>query len=386
VTEVAPPAGVQGPRCLAFYLPQFHPIPENDDTWGKGFTEWRNVATARPRFRGHYQPHLPGELGFYDLRLPEARLAQAELAREAGLDGFIYWHYWFGGRRLLERPLDEVVRLGEPDFGFCVSWANHDWLRRWTGRDKEVIVKQEYSPEDDLRHIRALRPVLTDERYVTLGGSPVVLVYKDLPDPVATTDVWRAEAQSWGLKGLYLIALETSPEAEGDPYPRGFDATLPLEPQWWNLPASTAGFRARRRFWRALGRRYPSVLPYGSVAHDAVGRIEQAVDLDYPRWPEVTTGFDNSPRYVGERPPLVLHGATPEKYAEWLAAALRASHTTAGRFSTDGSGGLVAINAWNEWGEGMHLEPDLRHGRAFVDATRRTIDDFAKTVAPALTT
>ena len=382
MTDEVQPAAPLRPTCLAFYLPQFHPIPENDLWWGKGFTEWRNVAKARPLFRGHYQPHLPEELGFYDLRLPEARRAQAALAREAGLDGFIYWHYWFSGRRLLELPLDEVVRLGEPDFGFCICWANHHWLRRWYGRDNEVIMRQDHSLDDDLRHIRALRPVLTDERYVTYLGKPVIFVYKRPPDPAATADIWRAEAECWGLNGLYLVLLETSPEARADPRGSGFDATLPLEPQWWNLPSRTAGARARARFWRALGHRYPSVHRYDAVAGAAIGRIEECVGLDWPRWPEVTVGFDNTPRYAGHRTPLVLHDATPETYGRWLGAALRASCEVSRR-QGDGGGGLVAVNAWNEWGEGMHLEPDLRHGRAYVDVTRRVIDDFARSITPA---
>jgi lipopolysaccharide biosynthesis protein len=373
------PVAARRPKCLAFYLPQFHPVAENDAWWGKGYTEWHNVAKARPLFRGHYQPHLPAELGFYDLRLPEARRAQAELAQEAGLDGFIYWHYWFGGRRLLERPLDEVVRLGEPDFGFCVCWANHDWVRRWAGGDNQVIIKQEYSPEDDLRHIRALRPMLTDHRYVTYLDRPVVVVYKGLPDPVATTDLWRTEAASWGLSGLYLLLLETSPESQQDPLASGFDGTVPLEPQWWNLPRRTPALRARTKFWRRLGRTFPSVLTYDSVAEAAIGRIGESMSLDYPRWPEVTVGYDNSPRYAGSRSPLVLHQVTPEKYGRWLRAALVASDRVSRRFTPD-AGGIVAVNAWNEWGEGMHLEPDLRHGRAFLDVTRRTIDDFARSL------
>jgi lipopolysaccharide biosynthesis protein len=143
-------------RALCFHLPQFHPVPENDEWWGKGFTEWRNVVKARPQFKGHYQPHLPADLGFYDLRVPEVRLAQAELARSAGIEGFCYYHYWFNGRRILERPVDEIVSSGQPAFPFCLCWANENWTRRWDGHDQHVLLEQRYSPEDDVAHVQAL--------------------------------------------------------------------------------------------------------------------------------------------------------------------------------------------------------------------------------------
>ena len=160
-------------RAIAFYLPQFHPIPENDAWWGKGFTEWTNVAKARPLFRGHYQPHLPADLGFYDLRLPETREAQAELAREHGISGFCYYHYWFHGRRLLERPFQEVLESGRPKFPFCLCWANEPWSRRWLGEEQDILIAQTYSREDDEAHSEYLSSVFSDERYITVGNRPV---------------------------------------------------------------------------------------------------------------------------------------------------------------------------------------------------------------------
>ena len=188
------PNASEHPKALAFYLPQYHPIPENDEWWGKGFTEWANVTKARPLFPGHYQPHLPGELGYYDLRVPEVREAQAELARTHGISGFVYYHYWFHGRRLLERPFDEVLASGSPDFPFALCWANEEWTRNWDAQTGRVLMPQQFSEKDDLDHLRWLAKAFADDRYIKIDGRPLMLVYRPmlLPDPKRTTDLWRA--------------------------------------------------------------------------------------------------------------------------------------------------------------------------------------------------
>src|ERR1700682_5554230 len=182
-------------KLISMYLPQFHPIPENDEWWGTGFTEWANVTKARPKYRKHYQPHLPSDLGFYDLRLSETREAQAELAKRYGIHGFCYYHYWFNGKRLLERPFTEVLASGNPDFPFCLCWANENWTRRWDGREQETLLRQRYSPEDDRAHIRALLPAFEDARYIRVEGKPFFVVYRTghMPDPRRTAEIWREE-------------------------------------------------------------------------------------------------------------------------------------------------------------------------------------------------
>ena len=196
-------------RAIAFYLPQFHPFRENDTWWGKGFTEWTNVSRAKPKFDGHHQPHLPTDLGFYDLRLPESRKDQADLARQYGIEGFCYWHYWFNGKRLLERPFNEVLKSREPDFPFCLAWANETWSRRWLGEPKDILIEQTYSDEDDLQHIRWLIGAFSDDRYIRINGKPVFLIYRpsDLPNPKKTTDLFRLECLKHGINEPFLIGV-----------------------------------------------------------------------------------------------------------------------------------------------------------------------------------
>lgn len=366
----------RNPRPIAFFLPQFHPIPENDRWWGEGFTEWTNVRRAKPRFRGHEQPRLPAdEIGFYDLRSPEAREKQADLARAHGIHAFCWYHYWFAGRRLLERPFGDVLSSGRPDFPFCLCWANESWTRAWEGRDDEVLVQQTYSEDDDRRHIEALLPALADPRYVRVRGRPLLLVYRasDLPDPRRTVDLWRASVRAAGLGDLYLAAVEAFDADRGLAPRAGFDAAVEFAPDW-----SCIGRGKRRgrlaRLARRLGlssRAYEEarVVDYDEVAARMLARPSPS----YLRFPGVSPSWDNSAR----RPDgFVLHGSTPQGYARWLEAAIL-------RFEPPHPDeDLVFVNAWNEWGEGAHLEPCRRHGRAYLEATHRALESVHRSPSP----
>jgi lipopolysaccharide biosynthesis protein len=355
-------------RLIAFYLPQFHPIPENDAWWGEGFTEWRNVARARPLFEGHYQPHIPADLGFYDLRLPEARRAQAELARAYGIYGFCYYHYWFHGRQLLERPFNEVFTTRQPDFPFCLCWANESWSRRWDGSENEVLVQQSYSAEDDARHIAPLLPYFKDPRYIKIGGRPLFLIYRvdALPNPAGTAQLWRRAADEAGLPGVYLCDVISSGVLDPEPTRFGLDAAVEFQPDWRNLPPlifQKQGGRVARLLHRGSPAT-PPVRSYPELVASTIGRPEP----DYKVLPCVTPAWDNSPR-IGNRG-IIFVDSTPDRYRRWLETAIERSTA---RFV--GEERLVFINAWNEWAEGNHLEPDLRWGRSYLEATCRALQD-----------
>lgn len=355
-------------RALAFYLPQYHPIPENDRWWGAGFTEWTNVVKGRPLYHGHEQPHLPADLGFYDLRLPEVRSAQAELARAAGLSGFVYYHYWFGGRRLLDRPFGEVLASGSPDFPFALCWANENWTRRWDGGSEEVLIGQQHSDADDEAHLDHLTPAFLDPRYIRVDDKPLFLVYRPglLPDAARTADLWRARAQANGVGDLFLVTVQAFPGDLGSPVASGFDAAVAWEPAWGRFGAPRTQ-SVLARVLRRLGKGEPGLRGTAIYAYDDVVEASMARGhADYLQFPCVTPSWDNSVRRTGGGA-AILHGSTPEKYAAWLAWAVRrARELPAGRQ-------LVFVNAWNEWAEGNHLEPDQRWGRAYLEATRRAL-------------
>ena len=351
-------------RVIAFYLPQYHPIHENDLWWGKGFTEWSNVTKARPLFPGHYQPHLPSELGFYDLRVPETREAQAALAREYGVYGFCYYHYWFSGKRLLERPFSEVLSSGKPDFPFCLCWANENWTRRWDGRENQVLIEQSHTPDNDHRFFKDLIPALRDERYIRVDGRPLLLVYRTelLPDPKRTAEIWREESIRAGLGDLYLCRAESF--AGADPREIGFDAAYEFPP----LNVSVSEIRPETLFSEEvspdprLTRFKGKMFPYDELVDVMCKRDAPA----YTRFRGAMVAWDNTARR-GHDAYVWLH-SSPELFERWISNCIE---DTRARMPEDER--IIFVNAWNEWAEGCHLEPDQRYGRFYLEALRRAL-------------
>lgn len=355
-------------RVIAIYLPQFHPFKENDEWWGKGFTEWTNVSKARPRFPGHYQPQLPADLGFYDLRVPEVREQQAEMAREAGIYGFCYYHYWFNGKLLMERPLREVLESGKPDFPFMICWANENWTRAWNGAEKQVLISQEYGPEDARNHIKWLMPYLKDPRYIRIAGKPVVAIYRTtkIPDLQEMLKIWRDEAAKEGLE-LYICRFESFAEAGEQYLVDGLDAAIDFQPTSryrvdFQKQATRFFFRAFD-IWNSILFRgiFPQIINYKKYVRFMETRRRPA----YKCFPCVTPGWDNSARK--KRGSFMFVGNTPQLYGRWL-------RDTLNRFDPwSEEENLVFINAWNEWAEGNHLEPDQKWGKAFLLQTKEAV-------------
>ena len=356
-------------RLLAVHLPQFHPIPENDAWWGPGFTEWTNVAKTRPWFPGHYQPHLPADLGFYDLRVREAHVQQAELAREYGIHGFIHYHYWFHGKQLLEGPVANMLSSGAPDFPFCVCWANESWTRSWTSTGHQLLIEQKYSAEDDLSHIRHLLPMFADPRYIKVDGKPVFFIYRAsrLPHAARTFEVWRNEAVKAGLPGLYIVRFEASGE-QGDPATFGADAAAEFQPDLRYLPKEFPEL-APLRVLRKLRLVPPPLRSLKMYRYAALA--QQALQRPLPSYKFyrcVTPGWDNTPRRAGgAKGAWLTVGNDPSLYGGWLEQVLR------DRKPLGKDEDFVLVNAWNEWAEGNHLEPCQRWGRAYLEATRRAL-------------
>jgi lipopolysaccharide biosynthesis protein len=343
-------------KLIAFYLPQFHPIPENDEWWGKGFTEWTNVTKAEPLFEGHYQPHLPADMGFYDLRVPEVMQEQALLAKAHGIDGFCYHYYWFSGKRLLERPLDAMLKDPAVDMPFCLCWANENWTRRWDGDNKKILIAQQYRPEDDAAFIDDLLPYFRDPRYIRLDGAPLLIVYapQHLPDTRRMTDAWRKHCRDLGVGEVHLCAALIHGNRSR---PEGFDSSVDFPPHNSGSPPANAGVRFTEEYEHSF---CGNVFHYEAVARHFLsqshpgGRHFRTV---FPSW-------DNTAR-TGVRANVVIN-ASPENYEIWLAESMQ----KAADELPDGKK-MVFINAWNEWAEGCHLEPDRRHGRAYLEATSR---------------
>ncbi len=343
---------------LAFYLPQFHPIPENDEWWGAGFTEWTNLAGARPLFRSHKRPDLPGELGFYDLRVPEVREHQAELAAAYGIAALCWWHYWFGGRRLLERPFDEVLSSGRPTLPFCLCWANQSWSGVWHGAPDRILIEQTYPPDDDAAHFAAVLPALSDPRYYKVAGRPLFGVFRpqELPDPKGFTARWRELASSAGLDGLYLVAVSESRDwgAQYETHVEdGFDAAVHVAFPFDRTVRARLRDKLRTRDERFGPGRYHYVHDLPANPRELRGVVHPCV---YPNW-------DNTPR-SGRRGSVVVD-ASPARFERHVRQAVQRA-----KLNPPGQQ-LVFVKSWNEWAEGNHLEPDLTVGRGWLEALRR---------------
>ncbi len=342
-------------KLIAFYLPQFHPIPENDVWWGRGFTEWANVSKAVPQFIGHYQPRLPGELGFYDLRIPDIQKRQIELARKYGIHGFAFYYYWFNGKRLLEKPLDLFLKSNE-NFPFCICWANENWTRRWDGQEDDILIAQQHSLESDRRFIEDVSSVLKDKRYIRINGRPLLIVYRAniLPNVLQTVDLWREYCQKHDIGDPYLVAAQTF--WFEDPHKVGFDAALEFPPH--NVAITDIRHKVKISNPNYKG----NIIDYKEI-------IEKTSSLTRPEYQLFRTVFpswDNEARKPGRGYTFAF--STPALYKEWLFQAARYTLQ-----EQDPEKRLLFINAWNEWGEGAYLEPDRKYGYAYLQATTDTL-------------
>ena len=347
-------------KLIAFYLPQFHQVRENDEFWGEGFTEWTNVRGAEPQFDMHYQPQAPSDLGFYDLRMPSVLERQAQLASEFGIYGFCFYYYWFAGRRVLERPLEVMLQSGRPQFPFCVCWANENWTRNWDGASEEVLIAQKYDEGFGERFISDVIPLMQDRRYIRASGKPMLLVYRVdlLPDVFRLTRKWRQMCMRAGLGPIHLCAVQSF--GIGDPREYGFDAAVEFPPHIKRSPLDRRTVPGLRADFEGYLEDYRAIVDYQI----------QLPPAKYPLFRGVMPAWDNTPRRRNKAR-IVVH-SSPELYERWLSAMVKQSVETA-------QDAFVFINAWNEWAEGAYLEPDQRLGRARLEATRRALGSVEST-------
>lgn len=364
-------------RAIAFYLPQFHPIPENDEWWGKGFTEWTNVTKARPLFKGHYQPRLPADLGFYDLRVPEVREAQAQLARENGIEGFCYWHYWFGnGKKILERPINEILASGQPDFPFCLAWANETWSGIWHGNPEKILIEQTYPGKQDyIDHFNYLLTAFKDSRYITVEGKPLFYIYAPdkIPNLLSFTTLFKDLAVKAGLKGLYIVA--NTADEHWDPAVYGCDAINPnkLGSLYKYLPSRKNYLLRKYRnqlLKPRIGSLYKKLLKRPVNIYDykeAIPFLISCQEKPYDIFPCVIPNWDNTARSGLNG--LVLKNSTPQLFKQHLKDALLSI------LNKPNEKKIIFIKSWNEWAEGNHLEPDLKFGTQYLKAIQKVLSD-----------
>ena len=348
-------------RFIAFYLPQFHPIPENDVWWGKGFTEWTNVAKAKPLFKNHIQPNIPADLGFYDLRLPETRIAQADIAYKHGIEGFCYWHYWFSGKRILERPFTEVLKSGKPDFPFCLAWANESWSGIWHGTPNKILIKQNYPGKQDyIDHAVSLLDAFADKRYIKVDNKPLFIIYKplEIPDISTFIEVFQETAIKHGLPGLYIC---------------GFTDSIIFDPKQYYLDAIIySGFNQIffKKFYVQKNKFFINKLknlflhklfdyPIRRYTYKIASKIWMNYPwFDYNYYPVVFPNWDNSPR-TGKKG-VIITESTPDLFRQHVQQAI---NRIADR---EAEKKIIFIKSWNEWAEGNYLEPDIRYGSKYL--------------------
>ncbi|NDV64971.1 glycoside hydrolase family 99-like domain-containing protein [Bacteroides sp. 224] len=358
------------PRLISFYLPQFYPTPENDEWWGKGFTEWTNVGKAQPLFKGHYQPKVPTDLGYYDLRIPEVRIEQAKLAADAGIEGFCYWHYWFSGYRLLDRVFEEVLETGKPDFPFCLCWANHSWYAKTWKADiaDKLLIKQEYpGREDYINHFYALLPAFRDERYIRVDNKPLFAIFapKDIPNVKEFICLWNELALKNGLSGIHFVAFTFFEEDIELFLKLGFDAVTYdcIKGIFDDRIFFSVCFRKLIKKILGIPRKYK----YEEYTKYLLNHVDFKKKQLYPC---VLPNFDHSPR--SQKNGLILTNSTPEKWGELLGNVLmRMTENT-----KDSRHNILFIKAWNEWGEGNYLEPDLKYGNGFLNVMRDLMEEY----------
>jgi len=340
-------------KVICFYLPQFHAIPENDKWWGKGFTEWTNVRTGRPQFEGHHQPHVPGELGYYDLLDPAVQHRQVELAKLYGVGGFCFYFYWFGGHRLLEAPIENYLNDKSLDLPFCLCWANENWTRRWDGLDTDVLIAQDHSEADDLAFIEHVAHYMRDARYIKVDGKPLLIIYRPnlLPSAETTVARWRNWCRQNGIGEIYLAYTQSFERI--DPAKYGLDAAIEFPPNGPGAPNITADFK----LWNAEAKHRIYDL------HDLADASEDYLSTGYTLFRSVCPSWDNAARRKAGA--SIFMKNTPASYQRWLSNAISEV-----RKSSSADQRLVFVNAWNEWGEGAHLEPDAKYGYAYLEATR----------------
>lgn len=355
-------------KAIAIHLPQFHPFAENDEWWGKGFTEWTNVTKAKPLFKGHYQPHLPTDLGFYDLRLDEARLAQEALAKEHGIFGFCYYHYWFNGKRLLNEPIDRKLKNPKEDFPFMLCWANENWTRRWDGEDNEVLIDQKYSFEDHINHASQLcETIFKDDRYIKVENKPVFIFYKAalIPEIEKVITIWRDTVKSYGFDGIYLLCMDNFIEQPAEEI--GFDGAIHFHPDHRYF---------KREYEATKEKLFNKLFSKKSIYHkhhietysNYYTRVfSQVKTLSKNLFPGITPMWDNTARKAKDG--IIFKDSSPILFGRFL------RETINNYIPKNEQENFLFINAWNEWAEGNHLEPCIKYGNEYLKETVKALTD-----------